>query len=268
MKTIACLGTSHTYGVCKGTFTDNKLPIEQSYTELLSQDTGAQVINYGRSGVSNIQLIEMAEQLCLQTPKPDLIIAEMRWTVHPLMLEKHLAGTERRGLFSRTRYSDTAPDKYSGRYQEVHYGYSRPRNLDRLGDKLEGIVPKDMESELYRDVAGWVKIEYNHNIFHDQYKRQALSNMFHLAHVCKTHDVPLRIFVWAASNFNDLSKSDFNFMDLPVFDFFPKTFIEHAEELKGKQWVKQQHCECEHYKLPIQQLLVETISDEVKSVIH
>jgi hypothetical protein len=262
MKTIACLGTSHTYGVCKGTFADNKLPMEQSYTSILANRLNANVINYGRSGVSNIQLIEMTEHLCTYD-RPDLIIAEMRWTVHPLMLEKHMKAQENNGLFTRTRNNDVAPDKYSGYYQEIHYGYSRDKNLNRLGDKLSGILPKNMETEFYRDVAGWVKIEFRHNIFRDQYKRQALSNMFHLAHVCKTYDVPLKIFVWAASNYSDVSESNFNFMDLPTFSFFPKTFIEYAQELKGKEWVEKQHCECEHYQLPIQELLVDTILDEV-----
>lgn len=267
MKTITCLGTSHTYGVCKGTFADNKLPIEQSYTTLLSERLNAQVINYGRSGVSNIQLIEMAEQVCKQY-KPDLIIAEMRWTIHPLMLEKHLKYQDNVGLFTRTREYDVAPDKYTGRYQEIHYGYSRDKNLNRLGEKLEGIVPKNMEEEFYRDVAGWVKIEFRHNIFHDQYKRQALSNMFHLAHVCRTHDVPVKIFVWAASNYNDVSEANFDFMDLPTFSFFPKTFIEYAHELKGKDWVEAQHCGCEHYQLPIQELLVDTIEQEVVNALR
>ena len=52
---------------------------EKTWCDVLQERVQMPVINYGRSGVNNLQLIEMAEYIC-KNDNPDLIIAELRWT--------------------------------------------------------------------------------------------------------------------------------------------------------------------------------------------
>ena len=52
---------------------------------------------------------------------------------------------------------------------------------------------------------------------------------------------------------------------LSTFDFFKdgKTFIEHAGD-----WTQQHRCECEHFKLPVHEHLVDIIEQEVLEVLN
>ena len=108
---IYAIGTSLTYGMCRGI--ENGVS-EKTWCDVLQERVQMPVINYGRFGVNNLQLIEMAEYIC-KNDNPDLIIAELRWTTP--MYEKHKAQKANVDLFAKTRYNgggDT--DKYGEMY--------------------------------------------------------------------------------------------------------------------------------------------------------
>ena len=256
---IYAIGTSHTYGMCRGI--ENGV-LEKTWCDVLQERVQMPVINYGRSGVNNLQLIEMAEYIC-KNDNPDLIIAELRWTTHPLMYEKHKAQKANVDLFAKTRYNgggDT--DKYGEMYREIHYGWAK--HVEYIEKRFPEFTSSLSEQEL-QDVKGWIKVSFLHNIMEDHYKRQALSNFYHLQSICDNHNVPLKIFVWTASNYADLSDSKFDMSGLSTFGFFKdgKTFIEHAGD-----WTQQHRCECEHFKLPVHEHLVDIIEQEVLEVLN
>lgn len=259
---IYAIGTSHTYGKCRGQ-TDGKLPI--TWCEILEEKLDHPVINYGRAGVSNIQLIEMAEDIC-KNKNPDMIIAEMRWTIHPILIEDHFRDPDNTDLYAQTRAVDEGRDKYSSRYRAMHYGMAK--HVDNLEQRLERAMTKPNDkwwlrygSDFIENLKGHIKISFLHNVFYDQYKRQALSNFYHLQSICDRYNVPLKIFVWTASNYADVSESNFDMSGLSTFEFFKdgKTFIESAGD-----WVYEHQCECEHFKTPVHEYFVDTVIDEIR----
>lgn len=243
--------------------------IDTTWCDILSERIDTPIINYGRAGVSNLQLIEMAEDIC-KNKNPKMIIAEMRWTSHPLLLEKHKYKEEySQDLFSRTRHNmgedsvDDVVDKYSEIYYSIHYGFSKhineDHNLERWKNKFS--ETKYFSDKTIDDIRGWIRICFLHNIMADQYRRQSLSNMYHLQSICDRYNVPLKLFVWTASNYADVSESNFDMTGLSTFDFFKdgKTFIEHAGD-----WTSKHRCECEHFQTPVHEYFVDTILEEVR----
>lgn len=263
MKLIYALGTSHTYGACRG---EEDGQLDRTWTHILSERLNRPVINYGRRGINNLQIIEMAEQIA-KGLQPELIIAEMRWTTHPIMVEDHFVKQKSDDLFSKTRHNQNNKDNddsYSSRYQEIHYGHAK--HVDRLEEKKNIEWTKNYDKQFLESLKGFIKINYNHNIFEDQYKRQALSNMYHLQSICDMYEVPLKLFVWTSSNYNDLSKSKFDMTGLSTFGFFEqgRTFIEYI----GNENTDPYKCECEHFKTPVHEMFVEEIEEEIKDVLR
>mgnify|MGYP001170518976 CR=1 FL=1 len=263
MKQIYALGTSHTFGVCRGE--ENGL-LETTWTDILSKRLKRPVINYGRRGINNLQIIEMAEKIAKEE-QPDLIIAEMRWTTHPIMVEDHRNPNKSTDLFSLTRHFEhekNEADSYSSKYKEIHYGWAK--HMNRLEEKMNLEWIEDLDKDFLESLKGFIKINFNHNVFQDQYKRQALSNMYHLQSICDKHNIPLKIFVWTASNYNDLSKSNFDMSGLSTFGFFEngRTFIEYI----GPENSDPYKCECEHFKTPVHMMLVDEIEEEVNDALR
>lgn len=255
--TIYAIGTSHTYGECQDR-ENNK--IQKPWPALLSERLGTEVINYGRRGVNNQQLIEMTEHVC-QNEKPEMIIAEMRWHPLPLLIENHenLEKSEEfsENLFSFTRHSDQGYDKYRHQYHAIW------RNSFSVE---EYPWSKKCPKKLVDDIQGYMNINFNHNVFHNQSVMQAASSMYHVAGLCRAYGVPVKVFVWGGFSFGDSDKNRPDLSGLDTFDFFKqgRTFILYAEDKHSNDWIQKNQCKCGHMNEVLHEYFVDTVIDEVK----
>lgn len=262
--TIYALGTSHTYGECQGS-PDNK--INHPWPSIMSERLGVDVINYGRTGVNNLQLIEMAQHLC-ENNKPDMIIAEMRWLPFPILIENHQTYQNSENLphnlFSDTRHNKTNYDKYRYQYHSIFRSQVDPENESKKPSWLDRYP-----EQISRDILGYARINFFHNILYNQQLLQALGNMHHLSTLCKFYNVPAKVFVWAGIPFNVVQDANLNLSGLNTFEFFKsgKPFRIYAETQKSLGWIKKHECPCGHMDQDVHEYFVDTVIDEVKQLL-
>lgn len=264
--TIYAIGTSHTYGDCESAI--NK-EIDNPWPKILSQRLDCEVVNYGRMGVNNLQLIEMAEHIC-KNNKPDLIIAEMRWMPFPLLVEKHSVDQDYTDdLFSDTRHNSIKNDRYRSKYHGIQRSDLKLTHDGKFKLSTKSLSSQRVTDELLNDIIGFAKINFNHNVMHNQHLLQSLSNMHHLSAICKYYNVPVRVFVWAGITYEIVEEAKLNLNGLDTFDFFSsgKTFMNYAEEKRTNKWISKFDCGCGHWMEPVHEYFVDTIIDEVKQIL-
>jgi hypothetical protein len=260
--TIYAIGTSHTYGECRDLPGDK---VERPWTSIMAERLGIDVINYGRPGVNNLQLVEMAQHLC-ENDKPEMIIAEMRWQPYPLLIEKHDTSEDyTTDLFSATRHNQSGNDKY--RYQ--YYPLYRAQILTE--DQLKKISwLNNYPEQKARDIIGYARINFLHNVIQNQNLLQSLSNMHHITSICKFYNVPVKIFVWGGTPFDVVSDAEVNLNGIDTFKFFSSgmPFIIYAEKTKSRKWIEEYTCSCDHMMQPVHEFFVDTVIDEVKQILN
>lgn len=256
--TVYCFGTSFTYG------TNKDKPggiVKRTYCDYLSKELDIPVINYGIPGAHNLEILEAVVELISNKNhyKPSLLIIELRQTISPLLVEKHDLLEQK--MIGNKSY--LKPVQYFGdnNFNQKYEKYWREENSWHIRDYWN------------KDVEGYCKINYKHNILFDAADLQILAIWHMIQNVCVNNNIPFKLFAYSHMGHIENKKNCHMYLDiLNTFDWKNLeqnifSFVAHAIHVKGDDWVDNERSSCGHYGEKMHEYLVDTIKDEVKELI-
>ena len=255
--TIYSFGTSFTYGVNAD---QPEGQIEHTYCDYLSKAIDIPVVNYGMQGAHNLEILDAVVEVINNKDyyRPIAFIIELRESASPVLVEKHKHWNDKDNcpIISNTRH-DSRPNKFRATYDK----YWRDDSSWQT------------RSTYNSDVKGYCNIHYKHNIMFDATGLQVLSTWHMVQNICKSYNIPTKLFAFASIDKIEENKNAHIYLDgLNTFgwknlqkDIF--TFITHLINDRGLDWVKDNMSSCGHYSEAVHEYLANTIKDEIKELI-
>ena len=255
--TVYCLGTSHTYGEYEDYPTKM---VEKTYCDFLSEKINYPVVNYGARGSHNLEILEVLMEIIDKKDhyNPTAFIVELRESASPALVEKHasIEILDKLKIISRTR-EDPSQNIFSAKYEK----YWRNENSWKT------------RSTYNKDVRGYCKVHYDHNIMFNLTDIQILTTWHTIQNLCNYHNIPVKLFAFSPVNKIEDNKENFKYLNgLNTFKWLNLdrnifTFMTYVVNDKGLDWAESHVGSCGHYTEVVHEYLADLIRDEVKEMI-